>query len=234
MIAGPAAALREIHRLRRHAKTLQDELDRIPRLLKAQQAKVARAEEALHEDQEALKKLKVSLHEKEVSLKEIHQIIAKHRKQRNEAGGKKEYDALSAEIAVEEHKAQKLEDAILAGMMEVEERTAKLPELDKAVKQAKQECAEFEKGVADRQANLKDQLDRAQAELKDVEVHLPDDIQPLYKRLVAARGEEAMAAAVNRSCAACYTDITAQMYNNLLAGRFVTCKNCGRLLYLPE
>ncbi|HMF15175.1 MAG TPA: hypothetical protein VKE94_22830, partial [Gemmataceae bacterium] len=217
MIAGPAAALREIHRLRRHGKTLQDELDRIPRLLKAQQAKVARAEEALHEGQELLKKLKVAIHEKEVSLKEIHQTISKHRKQRNESSGKKEYDALSSEIAVEEHKAQRLEDGILTSMMELEERTAKLPELEKAFKQAKQECADFEKSIAERQSNLKDQLDKAQAELKDVEVHLPEDIRPQYQRLVAARGEEAMAAAINRGCVACYTEITAQMYNDLLA-----------------
>ena len=136
MIAGPAASLREIHRLRRHAKALQDELDRIPRLLKAQQAK--------------------------------------------------------------------------------------------------QECTEFEQSVGERQANLKDQLTKALAELKDVEVHLPGDIRPQDERLVAARGEEAMAAAVNRSCVACYTEITAQMFNDLLAGRFILCKNCGRLLYLPE
>jgi predicted nucleic acid-binding Zn-ribbon protein len=234
VIAGPAAALREIHRLRRNAKLLQDELDRIPRLLKAQQAKITRAEETLHAAQEALKKLKVTLHEKEVTLKSVHQTIAKHRKQRNESTSKKEYDALSTEIAVEEHKSQKLEDEILAGMMQSEDQTVKIPELDKALKQAKQECADFEAGVAERQANLKGQLDKALAELKEVETHLPTDIRPQYERLVAARGEEAMAAAINRSCVACYTEITAQMYNDLLAGRFVLCKSCGRLLYLPE
>jgi predicted nucleic acid-binding Zn-ribbon protein len=234
VIAGPAAALREIHRLRRNAKLLHDELDRIPRLLKAQQAKVARAEETLHDAQEALKKLKVTLLDKEGSLKSVHQTIAKHRKQRNESTGKKEYDALSAEIAVEEHKSQKLEDEILAGMMQSEEQTAKIPDLEKNLKQAKLECADFEAGVAERQASLKGQLDKAFAELKDVETHLPNDIRPHYERLVAARGEEAMAAALNRSCAACYTAITAQMYNDLLAGRFVLCKSCGRLLYLPE
>jgi predicted nucleic acid-binding Zn-ribbon protein len=232
--AGPAAALREIHRLRRHAKNLQDELDRIPRLLKAQQTKVARADEGLHEAQDGLKKLKITIHEKEVSLKSIHDTVKKHHKQRNESSGKKEYEALSAEIAVEEHKAKKLEDEIFNGMMDIEERTAKIPDLEKTAKQAKQECADFEKSIAERQSNLKAQLDKAHAELKDVEVHLPEEIRPLYQRLVAARGEEAMAAAVNRGCAACYTEITAQMHNDLLAGRFVLCKNCGRLLYLPE
>jgi predicted nucleic acid-binding Zn-ribbon protein len=232
--AGPTETLREIHRLRRHAKNLQEELDRLPRELKAQQAKVTRSEQTLHDSQETLKHLKVSIHEKEVTLKSTHQAIAKHQKQLNEAGGKKEYDALQSEIAAEKFKLQKTEDEILNGMMEMEERTGQVPELEKAVKQAKQECAEFERSSGERQANLKAQLDQAQKELSDVEVHLPDDIRPQYQRLVAARGEDSMTAAVNRSCVACYTEITSQMYNDLLAGRFVLCKSCGRLLYLPE
>jgi predicted nucleic acid-binding Zn-ribbon protein len=213
---------------------LQDELDRIPRLLKAQQAKVTRAEASLGEAQEGLKRLKVSIHEKEVTDKSVHQTIAKHKKQRNEATGKKEFDALSAEIAVEEHKAQKLEEEIFAGMMEMEERTSKIPQLEQALKQAKQECAEFEKSISERQSNLRGQLAKSQANLKDVEVHLPDDVRPHYQRLVAARGEDSMAPVVNRGCVACYTEITAQMHNDLLAGRVVLCKSCGRLLYLPE
>jgi predicted nucleic acid-binding Zn-ribbon protein len=232
--AGTATTLREIHRLRRHAKNLQDELDRIPRLLKAQQAKVARAETALSEAQEGLKKIKVTIHEKEVSDKSVHQTIAKHKKQRNEATGKKEFDALSAEIAVEEHKAQKLEEEILACMMEMEERTSKIPESEQALKQAKQECSDYEKSVGERQTNLRSQLAKAEMDLKDVEAHLPEDIRPQYQRLVAARGEDSMAPVVNRGCVACYTEITAQLYNDLLAGRFVLCKSCGRLLYLPE
>jgi predicted nucleic acid-binding Zn-ribbon protein len=195
---------------------------------------VARAEETLREAQDALKHLKVTIHEQEVTLKSIHQAIAKHQKQLNEAGGKKEYDALQAEIAVEKHKLQKTEDEILNSMMEVEEGAARVPGLEEAVKQAKQEGADFERTSGERQANLTAQLDQALKELHDVETHLPDDIRPQYQRLVAAKGEDSMAAAINRSCAACYTEITAQMYNDLLAGRFVLCKSCGRLLYLPE
>jgi predicted nucleic acid-binding Zn-ribbon protein len=188
----------------------------------------------LHDAKEGLKKIKVTVNDKEVSNKTVHQTIAKHKKQRNEATGKKEFDALSSEIAVEEHKARKFEEEILAGMMEIEERAGKMPELEKALKQAKQECSDFEKCVGERQASLHGQLNKALAELKDVEVHLPDDIRPQYQRLVAARGEDSMSQVINRGCVACYTEITAQMYNDLLSGRFVLCRSCGRLLYLPE
>src|ERR1051326_7621476 len=98
-MAGPATILRELHRLRRHAKQLQAEIGRGPRLLQAQQAKVSRQEEVAREAQETLKRLKVTSHEKEVQLKAKQQQIVKHEKQLNEASGKKEYDALRAEIA---------------------------------------------------------------------------------------------------------------------------------------
>src|SRR5438132_1692159 len=96
---GPAATLREIHRLRRLAKDLEGRIAQQPRLLRAQQNAVTKQEENLREAQEAIKRLKVTTHEKEVSLKTTNQLIAKHEKQLNEAATKKEYDALKSEIA---------------------------------------------------------------------------------------------------------------------------------------
>src|SRR5438132_12063699 len=98
-MAGPATILRDIHRLRRHARDLRAEIERGPRLLKGQQTKVARQEDVVREAQERLKRLKVTCHDKEVQLKQTLQQISKHEKQLNEATSKKEYDALKSEIA---------------------------------------------------------------------------------------------------------------------------------------
>ena len=87
--------------------------------------------------QGGLSHVKVGVHEKEVSLKQAQQQITKHEKQLNEATSKKEYDALKVEIAAEKQRCQQLEDEILNGMMEMEERTAQLPEIEKAVTQAR-------------------------------------------------------------------------------------------------
>jgi len=233
-MAGPATILREIHRLRRQAKDLQSELDRGPRLLKAQQSKVARQEEAVREAHDALKRLKMTSHDKEGLLKATLQQIDKHERQLNEAGSKKEYDALKSEIAADKKKCQGLEDEILNCMAEIEEGTARLPELEKAVQQAKGEYAEYEKTFQERLAGLTQQLNQALGAIKDVEATLPADVRPQYDRLVAARGEDAMAAVQNRTCMACYTEITAQSYNDLMLSQFVFCKNCGRALYLPD
>lgn len=233
-MAGPATILREIHRLRRHAKDLQSEIDRGPRLLKGQQTKVSRQEDALREAHEILKRLKMTSHDKEGQLKATLQQISKHERQLNEAGSKKEYDALKAEIAADKKRCQELEDEILGCMAEIEERTAQLPELEKAVQQAKVEYTDFEKSSRGRLTTLSEQLDQALGHINEVEATLPADVRPAYDRLVSARGEDAMAAVEHRTCMACYTEITAQSYNDLMLSQFVLCKNCGRVLYLPD
>jgi predicted nucleic acid-binding Zn-ribbon protein len=230
----PAAVLRELHRLRRHAKNLQDEIERQPRQLKAQQVKLARSEELQRQAQENLKKLKVSISEKEKTLKAKHQEIAKHEKQRDEASGKKEYDALQHELEAARQTCSQLEDEILAGLMEVEEQTAKLPDFEKAVKQAKAELDNFDQISKERVAGLKEELGRAHVQIKEVEVLLPDDIRVTYNREVTSRGEDALAVVQNKICQACYTAITNQQSNELLQGLFVKCKSCGRMLYLAE
>ncbi len=233
-MAGPAAIIRLIHRLRRQARDLQAEIERVPRAVRVQHDRVALREEALREAQEGLKRLKVANHEKEVSLRTRANLVSKHEKQLNEAASKKEYDALKAEIDAERAAWRKLEDEILEGMMEVEERTARLPDAEKAVAQAREEAARFERESAGRAAALNEELGRVNAELAAVETTLPAEVRPQYDRLVAARGEDALAALAGRTCTACYTEITHQNYNELLQERFVVCKNCDRMLYLAE
>jgi predicted nucleic acid-binding Zn-ribbon protein len=233
-MAGPATILREIHRLRCHAKNLQSEIDRGPRVQKAQQVKVTRQEETIREAHDTLKRLKMMSHEKEGLLKATLQQIGKHERQLNEAGSKKEYDALKSEITADQKKCQGLEDEILGYMGEIEERTARLPELEKALQQAKQEYVEFEKSSQSRLVSLTEQLNQVLRGMQEVEATLPPDVRPQYDRLAAARGEDAMAPVEHRTCMACYTAITAQNYNDLMLSQFVLCKNCGRALYLPD
>jgi predicted nucleic acid-binding Zn-ribbon protein len=231
---GPAIILREIHRLRRYAKDLQGRVEQGPRQLRAQQANVGKQEEALRLGQDEIKKLKVSMHEKEVSLKTKNQQIGKHEKQLNQAASKKEYDALKLEIANDRKDVARLEDEILDAMGAVEEKAARLPELEGAVKQAKADLANYESESGARLAALAEERDKTLRQLAEVEATVPPDARETYERMTRGQGEDALAPVVNRTCAACYTEITAQGYNELLAEQFVQCKSCGRILYLPE
>ncbi|HTU23090.1 MAG TPA: hypothetical protein VMG10_33955 [Gemmataceae bacterium] len=233
-MSGPAILFREIHRLRRFAHELQEQINRLPRQQKAQQTKVARQEEILHQAQDAIKHLKVDIHSKEGTLKATHGQIAKYQKQLNGAESKKEYDALQHEITDAKAACERLEEEILTGLAESEEKTAQLPELEKAVRQAKEEQAKFEAGIQERLTSLQSQLAETQKQLQEQEAVIPANLRTQYNRDVSAKGHEAMSRIEGRSCAACYTEITAQQYCELQQELFVVCKACGRILYLPE
>jgi predicted nucleic acid-binding Zn-ribbon protein len=233
-MSGPGDIIRELHRLRRHAKELQEQIDRGPRVAQAQQIKVTRQEEALKQAQEEIKHLKVQSHEKEVTLKATHAQIAKYEKQRNETTMKKEYDALQAEIASAKRRSQQNEDDILETMGAVEEASARIPELEKALQRAKDEAVEFARKTQERLGGQKEQLQAVQQQIKELEATLPEEVRVAYDRLMGSRGEDGLSAVQDRNCVACYTTITAQSYNDLLSGRLVSCNVCGRMLYLPE
>src|SRR2546429_9833383 len=82
-----------------------------------------------------------------------------------------------------------------------------------------------------RRNEFTDRLNETLKSIHQVEASLPEDVKALYDRLVAAKGDSAMASVQDRTCSACYTEITAQSQNDLLQERLVFCKNCGRTLY---
>jgi predicted nucleic acid-binding Zn-ribbon protein len=233
-MSGPAAVLREIHRLHSHARDLQKRLESEPRQLQVQQDNVTRREESLRQEQEGVKKLKVAIGQNELALKTTLQQVAKYEKQLNEAAGKKEYDALKLEIANARQEVLRLEDAILDGMGQAEERTAGLPALEKALQQAKEEFAKFQRESESRLTELARHREEVLREVEAVEAQLTGDVRELYLRLYSAKGVDALSAVQGQSCVACYTAVTTQNQNELRQNLFVLCKNCGRILFLAE
>src|SRR5918995_1281974 len=123
--------LKELHRLRKHLRDLQSEIDLGPRVMKIQQQKLTAEEQAHKDAHETLKRLKIQLKEDEGSLKATEQRLLKLAADMNLAGSKKEYDAKQSEINQANAKKGEFEDAILTGMTQNEERAAGLPGVGK-------------------------------------------------------------------------------------------------------
>jgi predicted nucleic acid-binding Zn-ribbon protein len=231
-MATPADILKEIHRLRRYVQDLATRSEQGPRARKLQQDKLARQEETLRVAQDALKHLKVQIHEKEVSIKTDQELVKKYERQLKEnITSKKEYDALTAEINQTRSAIGKLEDETLEALSASEEQTARLPEIEAATRKAREDFARFDQDQADNLRRFAEEKARALAELKAAEVSLTDDIRPLYERLAAAKGADALAGVQGGVCSACYTEVTPQMASELRRGTYLICKNCGRILY---
>ena len=73
---------------------------------------------------------------------------------------------------------------------------------------------------------------RLEAELRNAEQRLPDNIRHAYERSMMSKGPDAMSAVEDESCGGCSRMLTLNTFNNLKLGKAVFCGNCGRLLYL--
>src|SRR4051794_38253525 len=164
-MAGPGEILKEVHRLRKQKKDLETRIEQAPRQLKVQEAIASRREEEFRQAQDVVKHLKVDIHEKEVTIKTILTSIKKHEKQLNEVSNKKEYDALQTEIKQEKESISKIEDDSLEMLGELEEKTAKLPELETIAKKARADFEQFRKDQDTRLNQLRSERDRMKQEL---------------------------------------------------------------------
>ncbi|MER3415232.1 MAG: hypothetical protein C4297_03340 [Gemmataceae bacterium] len=226
--------LRALHLKHLQVRRLREQAEELPRLLRRHQARVALQQKQLEELQDLIKHLKVTIHEKEVSLKTAQQKKNRYQQQLDSATSKKEYDALRVEIENEQQVIRVLEDEILEAMVDLEERQKQLPEIQRQLDEARRELQAAEAEHAARHRELVQLLQAAEHELRQAESELlaNQDLRAMYARLVQAYGADALAPVTGRSCSGCYTELTPQDYNNLLVGRLVACKNCGRLLYL--
>ncbi|MFO0964161.1 MAG: hypothetical protein U0793_01055 [Gemmataceae bacterium] len=229
-MSGAAEILKEVHRLMRYISDLETKLAAGPKAARSAQLSLGKQEETLKTVHDELKHYKVRIHERETSIKQQQQHIEKLEK--TSVSNKKEYDALRAEVATVQKSIRKLEDEILELMGAVEEKQAKIPELEKAVHQSKGAMSKVEQENQEKQGRYAQERDRAKAELAEVVKNVSPSIEPLFVRLTTARGHDAMAGVQDRTCLACYTEITQQMRQELVHGQFVVCKNCDRMLYL--
>ena len=165
--------LRECHRLRRLMRELQSEIDLGPRVLKVQQQKLADEEHAHADAHETVKRVKLKQKEDEGALKQTETRLVKLMTDINSAGSKKEFDAKTTEIATATRQKSDLEDAILTGLGDVEERTAAGPAVEKRWADAQAEFAQQQSDATERLVRLKSELVLSQGLLETAEAKMP-------------------------------------------------------------
>jgi predicted nucleic acid-binding Zn-ribbon protein len=218
---------REIHRLRRHARDLQAEIDRAPVQLKARQNFAAKQAKLLQDGRD-------HLHAKETDLKAAHEQLQKYKRQLNTITDQKQFEALKHEIADTEARCGKLEEEILLGLGEVDDQSAAVPALEAGASKSDSDLKSFATDTKTRHEQLSAELKKTLDELKVLEKELPVDVQPEYHRRVASYGADALASVAGGVCSQCHTTASAQVMLQLGMGQYITCTSCYRALYLPE
>jgi predicted nucleic acid-binding Zn-ribbon protein len=119
-------------------------------------------------------------------------------------------------------------------MGQVDEKTGQIPGGETAVKAAQEEMQKVAVELAAQRPQWDTRLAEAQAALSALEAQFSADQRAVYDRLVKAYGADSLAAVRDGTCTGCNIELTPQGRQNLDRDLITTCKNCGRLVYLPE
>lgn len=226
--------LRTLHRIQRQRSDLKSQLERGPRQIQAGERLFAQHREAVEAAVEKLKSSKLAADEKQLQLKSREDRISQLEAKLNTAASNREYTLLKEQIAADRQANDVLSDEILEALERIDVLEAERGELQKELQQREQDQAEMVEKVNTKMEKLATELTRVESELSAAEEQMPASLLVDYRRIVAARGEEALAPVEGENCGGCFQTLTSQMMNRLYLGQSVRCPSCGAMLYLAE
>ncbi|KKK65303.1 hypothetical protein LCGC14_2975510 [marine sediment metagenome] len=226
--------LRTLHRIHRQLTDLRNRLDRGPKVVRASEANVEHCQTKLAEAREEAKRIRMAADAKQLQLKTDESKIEDLGKKLNTASSNREYQALKDQIAALKMTNSVLDDEILEAWEKSEAFQETVVETEKVLKQTKEKAEKVRQEVEQQQPLILGDITRLEAELKECESSLKDDVHELYQRVVRQKGEDALAAVEGQVCSGCHQQVPLNVCSDLMMGRHLFCKSCGRLLYVPE
>jgi predicted nucleic acid-binding Zn-ribbon protein len=152
----------------------------------------------------------------------------------NAAASNREYQALKDQIAADQMAGSVLADEILEAMEKIDELAGQIAEQQQKIAAAKDELSKAEQAMRDQAGLLDTDIKRLQGELGTAEAALPDDFREHYQRVVNSKHDDAMAEVQGEFCGGCHQQLTPNNMSELSMALAIFCRNCGRLIYLPE
>lgn len=226
--------LRTLHRIHRQKTDLDGQIARGPRQIKAGDALVAKAESEMQVVKENLKKANLLSDEKQLQLKSREDKIVDLQTKLNSAASNREFDLLKEQIAADKQANSVLSDEILEAMEAIDELEVELKDAQTEVERQAGDQAKRISEVESKTADLHKELDRVTAELEESEKQIPAEVVGEYRRVISAKGEDALAPVEEGSCGGCYQVLTTQYIDRLRMSVLIRCPSCNAFLYLPE
>ena len=226
--------LRTLHRIHRQKTDLDGQIARGPRQIKAGDALVAKAESEMQVIKENLTKANLLSDEKQLQLKSREDKIVDLQTKLNSAASNREFDLLKEQIAADKQANSVLSDEILEAMEAIDELEVELKDAQTEVERQTGDQAKRISEVESKTADLHKELDRVIAELEESEKQIPAEVIGEYRRVISAKGEDALAPVEEGSCGGCYQVLTTQYIDRLRMSVLIRCPSCNAFLYLPE
>ena len=226
--------LRTLHRIHKQLSDLKERRDRGPRQIRAGDAGIKQREDELNKLHEELKTMRKNIDQQQLQMKSNEQKIKDLGTKLNTAATNREYQILKDQIAADKMANSVLEDEIIEMMEQVDAFQLKIAAADLVLKTTKEKVAASRKLFEDQSAAIENDIVRLEAELKQAEAELPENILQTYRRLVGKRGEDALAEVIDGACGGCCQQVTVNVQANIRLLQPSFCQSCGRLLYIAE
>jgi predicted nucleic acid-binding Zn-ribbon protein len=233
-VAVTTETLRTLHRIHRQLADLQDQLAAGPRQVAARTHQLEAAESRKAAAQDAVKKARMAADQKQLQLKSSEAKNRDLEAKLNACKTNREYQTLTEQIAADKMALKVLEDEILEALERIDALKPAVPAAEAEVEATRKLLAESQTHVAAETGRLTGEVARVRAELAAVEKELAADVRDKYERVVKHKGADGLSSVDGQTCGGCFQQITGNMLSELMLGRVVACRSCGRLLYLPE
>jgi len=189
----------------------------------------------LENRRKAIKDAQHEEHKEEISLKEMEEELNKTVTLLNVAKTNEELRILKKKRDKLREEISRLEDEALERLAQIDRENAEIELYDETLKKKAQEIAQK---IAELQLQIK-QCEDEEASVKKQRRMLAEQVEKdflsKYERVLAKEKHHPVVAVRNKTCQGCFMSVTLQEINRIWRGEdIVLCRNCNRILYLPE
>ncbi len=227
--------LDELYRLQERLRFVQSrerERDTVPVELTAVDRDYREKLEAVQKIKQRLLEAEVEHRRAEAELADQQEKQKKYQAQLRNVQSSREYSAVLNEMDGVEKQIRASEDKVLALEEELETSRADLKKREENLPRETQEHEEKLKDWRAAQRVINEELQKAQAEISDIEAGMRPRELAEFRRLIEKKGGLAVVRVISNSCSACHVKVRPAAMQLLKAGsEIIYCDSCRRILY---
>jgi predicted nucleic acid-binding Zn-ribbon protein len=225
------STLRALQRLDAELNRLREDAASVPRAIARLETRVTDAKRIRDAIREAGERGTRDRRERERRVDDLEGERRRFEKQLLEVKKNDEYTALLHEIEARRAAKEEVETAILT-MMEAEEDARRALNEAEAVVAKERAAADGEIAVLRRSlAEQEAEIVRLRSEREEIAQTLRPELRARYERILASRGDSAVAEVRRDACSVCYYQIPPQTLTRLKRQeQILECDGCGRIL----
>lgn len=221
---------------------IRRQLQRRERAVALQQKKVQAAQAALEGERKETQRAQIEFDTFDLDIKGRSANIEKLREHLNTVRTNKDYHAVLAQLNNERADLSKLEARAMEMMVAIDSRKSAHPKLEAAEKQEQARLEELKAELEQARAAVAGRLAKLETERKLAAKDLEPAVLTLFERLSERYDGETLAEVQQPNprsdifiCGGCHLTLVADVPNALkVKDDIVTCKSCGRILYLKS